>query len=217
MRRAGRRSWRCTIGDSAPLGLALWVRDATGIVTAPVDAPPPLAVTPARSAVLDGQDLVAVGRDWLDWWRSLVAWEVAARLDPSRPERVERGSRPRVSDTPPMAPDDGFAALACMPVLQQAVRALFLPAHRGLDRTSAQQERPWASIAAVVAEVAARRGVDPGVLDGNVVLLPVAGPWWHLAAPGVALASVQAWLDPVSGDEVLRMVLESPLDAGVAG
>lgn len=194
MRLAGRRSWRCSIGDSAPLALALWVRDATGLVTAPADAPPPLAVAPARSKVLDGQDLVAVGRDWLDWWRGLVAWEVTAHLDPPWPVRAARGSRPRVADIAPVSPDDGFAALAGVPVLQEAVRALFLPAHRGLDRTSAQQERPWATIAAVVAEVAARRGVDPGVLDGNVVLLPVVGPWWHLVAPGVALASVRAWL-----------------------
>lgn len=212
MRFAGQPSWRLSVGDEWMLGVALWVRDAVGLPIDSADVPPPLADSPARSSVLDGEDLDDVGRDWLDWWHALLALQVARRANPLRegsfPDWVRQCSS-RLHDVG--GPDDDFAGLADAPALRRATVALFRDAHRGVDRVGPQQERPWGAIARVVDDVVAERGVTPGDLDGSVILLPVVGTWWRLLAPGVVLASVEAYLDLDVGDDVVRAALESSI------
>jgi hypothetical protein len=212
MRFAGRPSWRLSVGDEDLLEVALWVRDALGLPIDSADVPPPLADSPPRSSVLDGEDLAVVGRDWLDWWRALLALQVARRANPLRegsfPDWVRQHSSLRHGVG---GPEDDFAGLADAPALRRATVALFREAHRGVGRVGPQQERPWEAIARVVDEVVAERGVTPGQLDGSVILLPVVGVWWRLLAPGVVLASVEAYLGPDVGDDVVRAALESSI------
>lgn len=213
MHMVGRRSWRLSVGDDELLTAALIVRDAVGLVVEADDVPPPLADAPPSSAVLDGEDLTAVAGDWLGWWRALVAAGVEGRRDePPRGRKAFEvwARRSAVRHESAGAPPD-FAGLGHAPGLRRAAVALFRDAAAHQDRASLHgtlHERPWADTRRAVDEVAARRGVDPGVLDGTVIVVPTSGPWWRVAQPGFALASPHA--DAL--DAAVSAALETSLD-----
>lgn len=209
MRSASRPSWRIELGDDSDLSAALWIRDATGIVVEADDVPPCLTVRPPASRVLDGQDLSVVGRDWLAWWRALLEARLDRRHNPppggagNALRQWAVASHARVAAAGSMS--DDFAALAHAPGLQRACRELARQAHAARTRPG-MESTPWPVYKQVVDEVAAARRVDPGRLDGTVVVTPTGGGWWRVIEPGFVLAS-----DDAPTHDVVRAALESAL------
>lgn len=211
MRRAGRASWRLSVGDDHMLSAALWTRDAAGIVVdrEADDVPPRLIVPPPASDVLADEDRVAVGRDWLSWWRSLLVQKVDAHRNPPPTgvgedwQQWVRGGLER--RTAAGGPDDDFAALAHAPGLRLACRELFRGASQARTRPRLETT-PWEVSERLVDEVAATHGVDPNVLDGTVAVVPTGDGWWRVLCPGLVIASEDA-----PTDDVLRASLESAI------
>ncbi len=209
MKFAGRPSWSLAIGDDQQLTMALYVRDAAGLVVADDGAPPPLLETPPAAEVLGAEGAAAVGQDWLTWWRALVRLYLegqrAPRIDTPEgrawlAERAQR--RAEVGDL-----SDDFAGLAHVPALQRACRALAGVALAASGRWP-DPSREWlgsTDVGSIVREVAAARGVAEHTLSGTVVVLPTGGTWWHLVEPGALLASVGA-----SPEQAVRAALEPP-------
>lgn len=209
MRVASRPSWRLTIGDDPMLSAALWIRDAAGILVEADDVPPPLVVRPPASHVLDGEDLTIVGRDWLAWWRALLAMKLDEHRNPppggTRKDWQQWASANFARRGAAGGPDDGFAALAHARALRRACQELFREAHRARTRPRLEST-PWEVYKRLVDEVAVAHGVDRRVLDGTVVVVPTCGGWWRVLEPGFVLAS-----DDAPADDVLCASLESPL------
>ncbi|MFP3712668.1 hypothetical protein [Puerhibacterium sp. TATVAM-FAB25] len=227
MRCAGGRSWQLSVGDDTSLTAALVVRDAAGIVVphdggrAPADVPPPLLDPPPRDDALSTDERAAAGADWLAWYRALLGLTVRDHHDPP-PPGVGRAwqrwaqARSAAHDAVGAAPD--FAGLATAPLLRRAAVAAFrgpARADRGIAASLPVDRTTWAGQRAIADEIVARRHADPGELHGAVVLLPVAGVWWHLAAPGVVLASGAAYRDDDLGPRLVRTALESSLPSGM--
>jgi len=211
MRFSGSPSWRLSIGDDFMLSAALWIRDAAGIVVdvEARDVPPPLLVPPPASDVLADEDVVAVGRDWLTWWRTLLVEKIDEHRNPP-PQGVGEDwrrwttanlDRRRAAG----APDDDFAALAHAPGLRLACTELFRQANRARTRPRLETT-PWEVYKRLVDDVAAAHDVDPNTLDGTVVAVPTGAGWWRVVSPGLVLASEDAL-----AEDVVRAALESGL------
>ena len=208
---SGRRSWTVSVGDDFMLSAALWIRDAAGIVVdaGADDVPPPLLVPPATSDVLADEDLIAVGRDWLTWWRTLVVAKVDTHRNPppvgvgedwQRWARGDLARRRAAGD-----PGDDFAALAHAPGLRLACRELFRDASRARTRPHLETT-PWKVHKRLVDEVSAAHNVDPNLLAGTVVVVPTGAGWWRVVDPGLVIASEDA-----PTDDVVRASLESAI------
>lgn len=213
MRFAGGASWRLSVGDDELLYAALWIRDAVGLAVDADDVPPPLTAPPPRSDVLDGEDLAVIGRDWLGWWRALLAFKVDEHRNPP-PEEIGDAWRRWVAELSVRrdaagSPADDYAALAHAPALQRACTALFRQASRADRRPSHEElvDRPWEDTRRIVDEVAARRGVDPGALEGTIVLVPTTGPWMRVLEPGLVIAA-----GAVPDVDTVRTALETSLE-----
>ncbi|WP_425956099.1 hypothetical protein [Xylanimonas sp. McL0601] len=210
MRFAGRPSWSLSVGDDQHLNAALYFRDALALVVEGDDVPPRLAEQPPLSNVLAGADLTVVGRDWLGWWRGLLALYLEQK---HAPEGTGADWRAWVTENAARrdligGPADGFAGLAHAPDLQRACVALIRDAYAADRRAqgAALGARPWAETMRVVDEVAAEHGVDPNSLSGIVVVVPTAGRWWHVVEPGAVIASRDT-----DGDDVIRAAFVSSL------
>jgi len=193
------------------LSAALWIRDAAGIVVdaEAEDVPPPLLVPPPASDVLEDEDLLDVGRDWLTWWRKLL--DEKADTHRNRPPRgidddwqrwaTANLARRRAAGDP----GDDFAALANAPGLRRACVELF-PSANGARTRPRLETTPWEVYKRLVDEVSAAHNVDPNQLDGTVVVVPTGAAWWRIISPGFVIASEDA-----STDDVLRASLESAI------
>ncbi|RZS60671.1 hypothetical protein [Xylanimonas ulmi] len=211
MRFANRPSWSLRVGDDHMLSAALWIRDATGLVVESDDVPPPLLVRPPASAILDGEDLKAVGRDWLRWWRALVAIQLDRRdappqtTTPNSSRKWIGATYERLVDTGD--PFDGFAGLAWAPALQRACVGLFPQTSRARTApTRFETETPWTLYRQVVHGVAAAHALDPNVLSGDVLVTPTGGGWWRVLGPGFVITS-----DDAPAEDVVRAAIESRL------
>ncbi|QAY71186.1 hypothetical protein [Xylanimonas protaetiae] len=208
MRIAGQPSWRLSVSDSQSLEVALYVRDAAGIVVAGDDVPPPLTAPPPRSDVLDGADPAPVAAQWLAWWRTLVALDLELQKAPTLDGAAwqawarEHAARRDAAGTP----TDDFAGLAHAPALRQACVALAHDAYGAARRNPELDRAPWAQTKQVVDDVAQAHGVDPDVLSGVVIQVPTTGGWWRVVEPGAVLASTAA-----PYDAVVRAAFESAL------
>lgn len=210
MRVSGRPSWKLSIGDDFLLSAALWIRDAAGVVVVDADdVPPHLLVPPPASDVLADEDLAAVGRDWLTWWRTLLDNRVATHRNPPPAgvgEDWQQWVRGDLADRSAAGgPDDDFAALAHAPGLRRACRELFRDAQRARSR-SRLETTPWEVYERLVHEVAAAHEVEPEALDGTVVVVPSGAAWWRVLSPGLVIASEDA-----PTDDVVRAALESAI------
>lgn len=152
------------------------------------------------------------------WYRAVVDLIVEEQRDPP-PSGVgkawQRWARARAAARDAVGAWPEFAGLASEPLLRRAALAAYRdppPSDRGIAAALPTDRATWFAQRAIVDDIVARRGADPGDLDGAVVLLPVAGTWWHLAAPGVVLASGDAYLDEGLGRALVRTALESSLD-----
>ncbi|WP_336725199.1 hypothetical protein [Cellulosimicrobium cellulans] len=223
MRFEGRPSWRLSVSDGGDLDLLLWVRDALGLVAAADDTPPHCEPAPAdRSALLRADARDAAASRWIVWWRAALAFEAAGRIEEPPPGedaflgwvRARSVARDAVGSPP------AFAALDDVPGLRDAVARLWPEAHRALaeraaDRAEVLHRRTAADDRrALAAEVARTHGVGIGDVRGAVLVVPVAGTWWRVAAPGTVVCSASAYVDDAAfATEVVRAAFESGLRA----
>lgn len=222
MRFEGRPSWRLSVSDGGDLDLLLWVRDALRLVVV-ADAPPRCEPRPPdRSALVPAHERDAAASRWIVWWRAALAFEAAGRTEEPPPGedaflgwvRARSVARDAVGSPP------AFAALDDVPALRDAVARLFPEAHRALaaregDRARSLHRRAAADDPrALAADVARTHGFGIGYVRGAVLVVPVAGPWWRVAAPGAVVCSASAYAaDAAFATEVVRAAFESGLRA----
>lgn len=120
MQVAGRPSWALDVGDDEQLELALFIRDAAGLVVAGDGVPPPLLDRPPVAEVLGAADPAAVGRDWLELWRALVRVHLESKRAPRGRDshwRAWVAEHHRYREVAG-SPSDGFAGPAHAPALR---------------------------------------------------------------------------------------------------
>lgn len=223
MRFEGRPSWRLSVSDDGDLGLLLWVRDALALAVSADDAPPRSEPGPPdRSALVPADERDAAASRWIAWWRAALAFEAVGRTqEPPAGEDAFLGwVRARSVARDAIGSPPAFAALDDVPALRDAVAHLFPEAHRALaareaDRARALHRRTAADDRrALVGDVARTHGVGIGEVRGAVLLVPVAGPWWRVAAPGAVVCSASAYVDDAAfAAEVVRVAFEYGLRA----
>jgi hypothetical protein len=165
-----------------------------------------------------------LGSQWLDWWQSLVAFEVenfetirsaqASHVPSQEWMRQLADAHADVFDPPE------FSTLAGSPEMRDIAALRFREAHEWFSGRSgtprhSRPEIPVISHAVIVraAEgVAAERGVDLDRLDAAVDVLDVSGAWSHLAARRYMLCSTELARDDDAAEDVVRRAFISGLD-----
>lgn len=224
MQRAGRPSWRFAHDFDESLHVLLYLRDALGLETVGGAATPPplLGGPPKRPDLLDAASRAQASRNWSAWWSSMVAETARMELGPvpDGPGRREwmaevHRAHARRSDPP------DWVSLAEWPELQRGASVLwreaqdwFFPARAPYLPPGRLDVLAWERVRHAAERVAASHRVDLGALNGCALVLLVEGVWWDLVAPGAAVCSVGAALDPEATDAILTAVLTSHLGAG---
>jgi hypothetical protein len=192
------------------------VRDATGLaVERADDIPPHLAGgLPGQPAAATETERETAARQWVTWWRRLLAQAVREALrgnapdgdqDPIARVRAIYAGREEVFDPP------RFGSLADLPQLQPMAGALYTPA----DQWWSTRERAvpqeggafeWQLVRDAAEDAAAELGISIGDVTAAVYVLDVEGSWSYLAAPGCALCSVAVAVDPPAARRLLHDV-----------
>lgn len=199
MQTAGSQSWRLEVSDSDLAVMALFVRDAVGLVATAAVVPPALNSPVADlRGVLSARDGADASVQWLSWWVQILDVEFARGVDAQAAVRA-------VSDPPE------FTVLAHAPQLQAAVQASFDDASRWRRLQTARQEGAfeWDLIKQAVDDVAFDRQVPVHTCSAKVVVLPVMGPRWRRIAPGQVLCSETAARNPEIGYRIAYDVFDS--------
>lgn len=207
-------SWRFGHSRGVVLHQALFVRDALELPVAHAREVPPHLVldVPDLTAALPAERRERAGREWLRWWRALVALEVGEAADDPGPGRQPSPGRRAAASgerTPDGADLPGTTVLGGAPDLRAAVLAAWAPSRRFarepdlLARTDPEVFR-WEVVRDASEQVAAEHGVPVGALDGAAVVLLVDGPWTFAPRPGVVLCSVAQARDPVEAAVIVR-------------
>ncbi len=157
------------------------------------------------------------GRDWAGWWHALLEVERQGQAGPADHEddasfRAWAEDLRRVWDAPE------FWSLADLRPLREVTVALHPEAHRWVDAGPSSPSRrrtwghfPWTTVSDTAEAIAAERGVSPGAVPGQVMVLDVEGVWWRRVAPGTVLCSTTAAEAPLTARTVLREAFESGL------
>lgn len=206
VRRAGSASWRLAVTGSEFAVLALFVRDAIGLVVpSNGDAPPALdASVPDRRPALSDQDRADASEQWLPWWREILDFEAAVRRSLQSPDDRLRARLP--ADPPE------FTALEHVPQLQAAVTASWDDASRWQQQRHSgrpDSDLGWDLIKKVVDDVAFDHHVPVDTLDGVLMVLPVTGLWWRRTAPRQVLCSEAVTTDSKASYQALYDVFAS--------
>jgi hypothetical protein len=220
MRRAGRESWRFAHNIDQSLHALLYVRDALDLdVDRGGSLPPRLkGDLPERSGLLDANSRQRAGLEWPSWWDNVLGERVGFELE-SRPEGTDQRrwmrelvERRLVADHPE------WASLADRPALQAAARELWTEGCRWAGTTRRPLLPPtrhdifrWDLVRDVAEDCAARNHVGIGAIKGCALVLIVEGIWWEVVAPGAAVCSVSAAVEPESARAILSEVFESQL------
>lgn len=193
-------SWRFRQGNSQLLHLALFTRDAAGLVIkSSADIPPPLTWDPAdHGEVINADQRAEAATQWVEWWSRLLAHVVE---DAKRSQNESGGEvterlrlmaewQDRAFDPPE------FQSLANSPALQNAVIATFEEGLEWFNRSGPDVEHVTTSesfdgevVRNAAENLAAERGVPLGDLRAVIHILDVQGMWSYLVAPGCALCS----------------------------
>lgn len=224
MRREGRPSWRFAHDIDESLHVLLYLRDALGLETVGGAAsPPPLLGGPLRRPdFLGATSRAQAAEDWAARWSRSVSETARVELGPipDGPARREWMAKVHQADLRRFDPPD-WAFLAETPELQDGAsvpwrqardwffraRAPYLPP-RCRDVLARERVRHAADRAI------ASHWVDPAALNGCALVLLVEGVWWDLVAPGAAICSVGAALDPEATDAIVTAAFTSHLEAG---
>ena len=203
------------MSDSDLAEMALFVRDAVGLIEPAAADPPPALTGPVAdlSGVLNDRDRADASAQWVSWWQQILEVEFGVKRVPSRPAVGRRASEVvaavrTVSDPPE------FTALAHVPQLREAARASFDDVSRWQRRRVSRLEAGSGGdvVKQAVDDVAFDREVPVEALSGALVVLPVAGLWWRRIAPGQALCSEAAMSSPQTSYQVVYEVFASSLD-----
>jgi hypothetical protein len=221
MRRAGRESWRFAHAIDQSLHTLLYMRDALDLdVDRGGSLPPRLkGDLPERSGLLDANSRQRAALEWPSWWDNVLGERVGFELA-SRPESTDQrrfwrelAERHRLFVDHPE-----WASLADRPALQAAARALWTEGCRWADAARRPLLPPtrhdifrWDLVRDVAEDCAARNHVGIGAINGCALVLIVEGTWWELVAPGAAVCSVSAAVEPESAKAVLDEVFTSAL------
>ena len=218
MRFKGSASWRLSVDQPQSLDIALFVRDAVGLVPPQAaDVPPALAVQISdHTAVLTDAAQIEAGEQWLGWWRRLIAHAFAPRpVLETEEDMVARGRR-RIDEYQRIMDPPDFESLADAPALRTAASATFMAASGWLGANRRPVAGPLlpdhALVRAVVDELIAERRVRPDQLDAAVVVLNVVGAWSYLPRPGAVCCSAGVMNDPMAARAALREAFVSGLD-----
>jgi hypothetical protein len=198
------------------LHLALFMRDATGLAVEPAaDLPPHLAgEPPGQPEVLTGTERETAARQWVTWWRRLLAQAVREALRGNAPDgdrdpiawvRAIYAGREEVFDPP------RFGSLADLPQLQAVAGAVYARADlwwNTRERAVPQEGGAfaWELVRDAAEDAAAELGSPIGDVTAGVYVLDVEGSWSYLAAPGCALCSVAVAVDPPAARALLHDV-----------
>jgi hypothetical protein len=226
MQAAGSASWRFEEGDSQLLHLALFFRDAAGLLVPPSpDVPPPLALRmPGRAEALPSGHRAAAAMQWVTWWRGLVDHELRTARPRGRDRRGGEGAKTGAKATPErwweVFDPPQFASLKGAPELRSLVAHVHNDAIEWFSRLQFDEARrleggglfPWLVVRNVAEEVAADQGILAGNINGAVHVLDVTGTWSYPAGPGCALCSTTLAADPDSARALLRGVFVSGLE-----
>jgi hypothetical protein len=184
----GSVSWQFSASEGNQLlHAALFIRDALALpMSGAPDVPPALlgAVVDRRDQLADA-DGDALSRQWIAWWRRIVAKESG----------TDAADPPTDAGIPPLLRAHFADALSWR------TGDLPRPARRG--RFDAEM------LGEVVHEISTAHDVPVGRLSGRVLLLAVRGQWWCPVRPGAALCSVAAAADPHLARTVAANVLAS--------
>lgn len=201
----GQPSWR--IGSSVNSALphaALYIREACALeVPSNLSNPPTLlGEVTDHSEEMSSQSRAEAGKEWLEWWMRIVAFE----------GRNERGlpEPPADHDESLRAHREEWEALFHWPesdaigessALRRAAqvcgrepsrfRTGWNPPRRGHSDALAFHN----AYSRVVESLVARLGVSPDRLRAGVIVLSVEGDWSNIALPGVLLCSVRVAQD----------------------
>jgi hypothetical protein len=198
------------------LHLALFVRDATGLAAECADdIPPHLAgELPGQPAAARETERETAARQWVTWWRRLLAQAVREALrgntpdgdqDPVARVRAIYAGREEVFDPP------RFGSLADLPQLRPVAGAVYARA----DQWWSTRERAvpqeggafaWRLVRDAAEDAAAELSLPIGDVTAGVYVLDVKGSWSYLAAPGCALCSVAVAIDPSAARRLLHDV-----------
>jgi len=220
MRQAGRESWRFAHDIDQNLHALLYVRDALDLsVDRGRSVPPRLkGDLPERSRLLDSDSRHHAALEWPSWWDHVLGERVGFELG-SRPEGTDqRRLRRELAERRLVADHPEWASLADRPALQSAARALWTEGCRWADAARRPLLPPtrhdifrWDLVRDVAEDCAARNHVGIGAINGCALVLIVEGTWWELVAPGAAVCSVSAAVEPESAKAVLDEVFTSAL------
>ena len=216
MRYAGSPSWRFMEDEAQFLHLALYVRDATGLAAERADdIPPHLAgELPGQPGAATETERETAARQWVTWWRRLLAQAVREALrgnvpdgdqDPIAWVQAIYAGRAGVFDPP------RFGSMADLPQLRQVTGALYAPADQWWstrERTVPREAGSfaWELVRDAAEDAAAELGIPIGDVTAAVYVLDVEGSWSYLSAPGCALCSVAVAVDPPAARRLLHDV-----------
>jgi hypothetical protein len=139
-----------------------------------------------------------------------VAHEITPHAHPVADWAQWSAAVQRVFDPP------GFSCLTDLPTLRTAVLAGYVDARDWWTGPRRHDQRPprsdYALTRAVAEEVIAERGASADQVDGNLLVLSVAGDWSHLAGPGWMLCSANTTNDPTTDRPPPRATFLSTLE-----
>lgn len=214
VRTAGPGSWRLDVSDSDVAELALFVKDAVGLVV-PAAVDPPALTGPVTdlSGVLSGRDKADASGQWVWWWQQILEFEFGVNRGPQLPAGERRASEVAAAVRTVSDPPE-FTALADVPQLRAAVRASFddFSRWRRHDVSRLEAGSNLDVVKQAVDDVAFDRKVPVEVLSGTIVVLPVAGLWWRRIAPGRVLCSDTTTSSPGTYYQVVYEVFSSSLE-----
>src|SRR5262249_29778265 len=161
-----------------------------------------------------GTEPETAARQWVTWWRRLLAQAVREALrgnapngdqDPIAWVQAIYAGREEVFDPP------RFGSLPDLPQLQPVAGAMYAHADQWWntrERTVPQEDGAfaWELVRDAAEDAAAELGIPVGDVTAAVYVLDVEGSWSHLAAPGCALCSVAVAVDPPAARGLLHDV-----------
>lgn len=220
MRFSQSASWQFREADSQFLHLALYARDAAGLIVAPsADIPPHLAAEPPSSDGLAQVDQQALaGQQWQTWWARLlrhVVSEAQRRWTEDIGDLDERLITMGRDQEAVFDPPD-FQTLADMPALRTVAVTTFSPGLEWMNRRArpaAQGPKhgafPWEAVRNAAENAAAERRVPLSEIKAAVHVLDVEGLWSYLVAPGCAICSSATAANADAARRLLREVFGS--------
>jgi hypothetical protein len=220
MRFSQSMSWQFREADSQFLHLALYARDAAGLLVAPsADIPPRLAGDPPASYGIAQVDQRALaGRQWRTWWARLLRYVVS---DAHRRWTEDFGDLDELlltmrRDHEAVFDPPDFQTMADMPALRVVVAATFSAGLEWMSRRARPAAQgpghgafPWEEVRNAAEGAAAERGVPLSEIKAAVHVLDVEGLWSYLAAPGCAICSSPTADSPDAARRLLSEVFGS--------